>query len=84
MTGGKENLEEKMKRPYAPSAKDHCSCAPSLDLTLTLCGPAFFHQRVPTRWARLALYGCVVGKPFEKNGLESPLIFVFILKGKTK
>ena len=45
------------------------------------CGSAFF-TCVPTRMARLAF--CVVGKPFKKNGLESPLIFVFILKGKTK
>ena len=45
--------------------------------------PAFFAiMRFPLKKARLVFF--VVGKPFLENGLESPLIFVFILKGKTK
>ena len=45
--------------------------------------PAFFAiMRFPLKKARLVFF--VIGKPFLENGLESPLIFVFILKGKTK
>ena len=39
------------------------------------CGPAFFNVR-PHSNGRGSLFVWVVGKPFKKNGLESPLIFV--------
>ena len=46
------------------------------------CGPRIFQLvRFPLD-GRDSLFD--VGKPFLENGLESPLIFVFILKGKTK
>ena len=44
--------------------------------------PAFFAiMRFPLKRTRLVNY---FKKPFLENGLESPLTFVFILKGKTK
>ena len=39
-------------------------------------------MRFPLKRARLVFL--LKKKPFLENGLESPLIFVFILKGKTK
>ena len=48
------------------------------------CGPRIFgYYAFPTKKARL-VFLFKTKKPFLENGLESPLIFVFILKGKTK
>ena len=45
--------------------------------------PAFLAiMRFPLKKGETRFF--VVRKPFLENGLESPLIFVFILKGKTK
>ena len=50
---------------------------------LTYCGPRIFgYYAFPTKKARLIFF--IKKEPFLENGLESPLIFVFILKGKTK
>ena len=46
--------------------------------------PHFSTSCVPTRLARLAFWLLLLENHLKKNGLESPLIFVFILKGKTK
>ena len=47
--------------------------------------PAFLAiMRFPLKKARLVFFYFKQKKPFLENGLESPLIFVFILKGKTK
>ena len=47
--------------------------------------PAFLAiMRFPLKKARLVFFLFKTKKPFLENGLESPLIFVFILKGKTK
>ena len=49
----------------------------------TICGPRIFgYYAFPTKKARLVFL--FLKKPFLENGLELPLIFVFILKGKTK
>ena len=46
--------------------------------------PAFLAiMRFPLKKARL-VFLFKKKEPFLENGLESPLIFVFILKGKTK
>ena len=46
--------------------------------------PAFFAiMRFPLK-RRDSFFYLKQKKPFLENGLESPLIFVFILKGKTK
>ena len=47
--------------------------------------PAFLAiMRFPLKRRYSFFFFDVVGKPFLKNGLESPLIFIFILKGETK
>ena len=47
--------------------------------------PAFLAiMRFPLKKARLVFKKKKKKKPFLENGLESPLIFVFILKGKIK
>ena len=47
--------------------------------------PAFFAiMRFPLKKARLVFLFFYFKKSFLENGLELPLIFVFILKGKTK
>ena len=55
-----------------------------LELELvTPCGPRIFgYYAFSTKKARLVFL--FKKKPFLENGLESPLIFVFILKGKAK
>ena len=46
--------------------------------------PAFLgYDAFPTKKARLVFF-YLKKESFLENGLESPLIFVFILKGKTK
>ena len=47
--------------------------------------PAFLViMRFPLKKARLFFFFFLLENHFLENGLESPLIFVFILKGKTK
>ena len=47
--------------------------------------PAFFgYYAFPTKKKARLVFLFKTKKPFLENGLESPLIFVFILKGKTK
>ena len=50
---------------------------------IKLWTPHFWLLCVSTKKARL-VFLFKTKKPFLENGLESPLIFVFILKGKTK
>ena len=46
---------------------------------------AFFAiMRFPLKRRDSFFFSLKKKKPFLENGLESPLIFVFILKGKTK
>ena len=61
-----------------PIIKENCT------IILCICGPRIFgYYAFPTKKARL-VFLFKTKKPFLENGLESPLIFVFILKGKTK
>ena len=55
-------------------------------ICFSMCGPRIFgYYAFPTKKARLVfLFKKKKKTILKKNGLESPLIFVFILKGKTK
>ena len=60
-------------------------CIPTNRTTMKgTCGPRIFcYYAFPTKKCETRFF-ILKKKPFLENGLESPLIFVFILKGKTK